>query len=558
MGSIAALPDVTPVHAVELARALKVSETLAHWLIARELADADAARRFLTPRLAELSSPTGMLDRAVAAERLARAVRNGERIAIFGDYDCDGITATAVLTELLRALGGEVAPLVARRFEGGYGVSAPAVQRILKTGAKLLVTCDCGSSDHASLRVLAAEGVEVIVIDHHLVPEEPLPALAFLNPHRPGCGFAFKGLASCGLALSVGAAVRAELGRTIDLKSVLDLVAIGTIADVAPLVDDNRALVRSGLALLSEARRPGVRAMFELARIERHQPLTAEDVAYRIAPRLNAPGRMGSPDLTLELLLERNETRADAIAGEVEQANLTRRAAQDAILAEALAEVEQHGYGTRPALVLGREGWGQGLVGIVAGRLADRFGCPVIIVGFERGHGRGSVRGPAGCRLHDALSAVGPLLERFGGHQAAAGLEMSIERLDELRTAFERAVEAQGPSVRATETAPAVSLRPGDTTSRVLADFAMLEPCGEGNPSPELELSALVLRAREVAGGHLKLELELDGGERVGAFGPGLGARAGVLSGRIVVRGRLRRDRYRGGDAAELLVVAIT
>jgi single-stranded-DNA-specific exonuclease len=558
MGSTAALPDVVPVLAVELARSLKVSETLAHWLVTRELADAEAAKRFLSPRLSELSSPVCMLDRSVAAERLARAVRNGERVAVFGDYDCDGITATAVLTELLRALGGEVVPLVARRFEGGYGVSAPAVQRILKTGAKLLVTCDCGSSDHASLRALAEQGVEVIVIDHHLVPEEPLPALAFLNPHRPGCGFAFKGLASCGLALSVGAAVRAELGRTIDLKSVLDLVAIGTIADVAPLVDDNRALVRSGLALLSEARRPGVRALFELARIERNQPLTAEDVAYRIAPRLNAPGRMGSPDLTLELLLERNETRADAIAGEVEQANVTRRAAQDAILAEALAEVEQQGYAGRPALVLGREGWGQGLVGIVAGRLADRFGCPVIVVGFEGGFGRGSVRGPAGCRLHDALTLVGPLLERFGGHQAAAGLEMRIGRLDELRAGFERAVEAQGPSVRSAETAPAVVLRPGDTTSRVLADFALLEPCGEGNPCPELELRATVLRAREVSGGHLKLELELDGGERVGAFGPGLGARAGALSGSVVVRGRLRRDRYRGGDAAELLLLTVT
>jgi single-stranded-DNA-specific exonuclease len=267
MGSSLAVPDVAPAGTVKLARDLQVSETLAHWLVAQGRADAEAARRFLAPRLSELSSPVCMLDRAVAAERLARAVRNGEHIAVFGDYDCDGITATAVLTELLRALGGEVTPLVARRFEGGYGVSSPAVARILETGARLLVTCDCGSSDHASLRVLAEQGVEVIVIDHHLVPEEPLPALAFLNPHRPGCGFAFKGLASCGLAMSVGAAVRAELGRTVDLKAVLDLVAIGTIADVAPLVGDNRALVRSGLAVLAEARRPGLRALFELARI---------------------------------------------------------------------------------------------------------------------------------------------------------------------------------------------------------------------------------------------------------------------------------------------------
>lgn len=558
MGSIAAVPDVAPAATVELARALRVSETFAHWLVTRGLADVEQARRFLAPRLSELSSPACMLDRSIAAERLARAVRSGEHVAVFGDYDCDGITATAVLTELLRALGGQVTPLVARRFEGGYGVSSPAVQRILATGARLLVTCDCGSSDHASLRVLAERGVEVIVIDHHLVPDEPLPALAFLNPHRPGCGFAFKGLASCGLALSVGAAVRAELGRTLDLKAVLDLVAIGTIADVAPLVGDNRALVRSGLALLSEARRPGLRAMFELAGIDRNAPLTAEDVAFRIAPRLNAPGRLGSPALALELLLERSEARADALAGEVEQSNVARKSAQDAILAEALAEIEQHGYAERPALVLGREGWGQGLVGIVAGRLADRFGRPAVVVGFENGHGRGSVRGPAGSRLHDALSAVSPLLERFGGHQAAAGLEMSVSRLEEVRAAFERAVESQGAPRQPADGKPFLSLRNGDTTSRLLADFALLEPCGEGNPCPELELAATVLRAREVSGGHLKLELELAGGERLGGFGPGLGARAGALAGQLLVRGRLRRDRYRGGDAAELLVLAVT
>jgi single-stranded-DNA-specific exonuclease len=558
MGSSSAVPEVAPAMAGELARALKVSETLGHWLVTLGLADAESARRFLAPRLSELSSPACMMDRAVAAARLARAVKDGEHVAVFGDYDCDGITATAVLTELLRALGGQVTPLVARRFEGGYGVSSPAVERILATGARLLVTCDCGSSDHASLRVLAEHGVEVIVIDHHLVPDEPLPALAFLNPHRPGCGFAFKGLASCGLALSVGAAVRAELGRPLDLKAVLDLVAIGTIADVAPLVGDNRALVRSGLAVLAEARRPGLRALFELARIERHAPLTAEDVAYRIAPRLNAPGRLGTPALALELLLEKNEARADALAGEVEQANLARKSAQDAILTEALEEIERNGYATRAALVLGREGWGQGLVGIVAGRLADRFGRPAVVIGFENGHGRGSVRGPAGSRLHDALSAVSPLLERFGGHQAAAGLELKLEKLDELRAAFERAVEAQGPSDGPRPAGPLVSLRSGDTTTRVLADFALLEPCGEGNPCPELEVTAKVLRAREVTGGHLKLELELEGGERLGGFGPGLGARAGGLSGPVVVRGKLRRDRYRGGDAAELLVLALT
>jgi len=544
--------------AAELSRALRVSGTLAEWLVTRGHRDPDEARRFLAPRLSELSPPTMMMDRALAAERLARAIRASERIAVFGDYDCDGITATAVITELLRALGAEVEPLIARRFEGGYGVSSAAVERLLATGAGLVVTCDCGSSDHASLEVLRERGVEVIVIDHHLVPEQPLPALAFLNPHRPQCGFPFKGLASCGLALSLGAAVRAELGRAVDLKAVLDLVAIGTIADVAPLVGDNRSLVRAGLAVLGEARRPGLRAMFELARIERGQPLTAEDVAFRIAPRLNAPGRLGSPALALELLLETNQARADALAGDLEQSNATRKAMQESIVEQALAEVSEQGYAERPAIVLGREGWSQGLVGIVAGRLADRFERPVIVIGFDGEHGRGSVRGPAGSRLYDALSAVSPLLVRFGGHQAAAGLEVAIAKLAELRASFERAVEDH-PAVGdvAGTASRAVRLSAGDSPSRVLLDFGLLEPCGEGNPCPELEIEASIQRAREVQGGHLKLELELDGGERLGAFGPGLGGRAAGLSGRVVVTGRLRRDRYRGGDAAELLVTRL-
>jgi single-stranded-DNA-specific exonuclease len=541
----------------ELARALSISRTLAAWLVQRGFREVEPARRFLSPRLAELTSPAAMLDREIGAERLARAVRARERIAVFGDYDCDGITAAAVLSELLRALDADVVTLIASRFEGGYGVSPQAVERIVATGATLLVTCDCGSSDHASLAELRARGLDALVIDHHLVPDEPLPAVAFLNPHRPGCGFPEKGLASCGLALSLAAAVRSALGRTLDLRRVLDLVAIGTVADVAPLVGDNRALVRAGLAVLSDARRPGLRALMELARVERGARLTAEDIAYRIAPRLNAPGRLGSPALALELLLETNPERADQLAGDLEQKTEQRRALQDRMLAEAEAEIRERGFDERPALVLGREGWGHGIVGIVAGRLADRFERPVVVIGFDNGHGRGSVRGPRGVRLHDALARVSPLLVRFGGHQAAAGLEVSIDRLDELREGFEAAVLALDRTLEPESRAPMLTLAAGDTLARVLGDFYLLEPCGEGNPCPELRFEAKLLRAREVQGGHLKLELELDGGQRLAAFGPELGPRAGELGERVLVLGRLRPDRFRGGDAVELRITRI-
>jgi single-stranded-DNA-specific exonuclease len=534
-----------------------VSATLGHWLAARGFRDLDVTRRFLSPRLADLSPPHAMLDRDAAADRLARAVSARERIAVFGDYDCDGITATAVLSELLRALDADVVPLVAERGAGGYGVSPAAVERLCATGATLVVTCDCGSSDHASLAALARRGIDSVVIDHHLVPDEPLPAVAFLNPQRPECGFPFKWLASCGLALSVGAAVRAKLGRTIDLSAVLDLVAIGSIADVVPLVGDNRALVRAGLVRLAQAKRPGLRALFELAKLERGGTLAADDVAFRIAPRLNAPGRLGSAAVTLELLLEKNPERADALAGDVEQKNAERRLLQDRMLSEALAEVREQRWDDAPAIVIGREGWLPGIVGIVAGRLADDLGRPVVVVGFENGVGRGSVRGPRGSRLYDALKAVSPLLVRFGGHQAAAGLEVAAERLAELREGFAAAVSALGRDDAASASAPGIRLSPGDSLARVLGDFALLEPCGEGNPCPELELEGTVLRAREVRGGHLKLELELPSRERVSAFGAGMGGRVLEAGSSVTLAGRLVRDHFRGGDAAEIRIARL-
>jgi single-stranded-DNA-specific exonuclease len=544
-------PIAGSLRAQALSRALGISVTVASWLEQRGHWDAEATRRFLNPRLAELTAPDAMLDRKAAAERIARAVRGRERIVVFGDYDCDGMTSAAIFTEALRKLGADVTPVLASRFDGGYGFSGAALKRVLALQPGLLVTCDCGSSDHATLELLRASAVDAVVVDHHLVPEQPLPVLAFLNPHRPGCGFPYKWLASCGLALSVLAAVRAELGQALDLRPLLDLVAIGTIGDVAPLDGDNRALVRAGLKVLGEARRPGVRALLELAKIEPGSPLSAEDVAFRIAPRLNAPGRLGAPDLAVRLLLAESLDSAHALAAEIEQRQVERRALQEQMLQEALAEVERERYGERAAVVVGREGWNHGIVGIVAGRLAADLKRPVAVIGFENGIGRGSVRGPKGARLHDALTACAPHLRRFGGHQAAAGLEVAIDRLDMLREAFERAC-AEQPAIAACDDTPCVRLAPGDNLSRVLSDLAQLEPCGESNPAPALALVGRVVSAREVSGGHLKLELSLDGGERLSAFGIGLGYRAQGLTGEIAVSGRLRPDRYRGGNAIEL------
>jgi single-stranded-DNA-specific exonuclease len=501
-----------------------------------------------------------MVDRTAAAERIARAIRERERVCVFGDYDCDGITSTAILTQVIQTLGGVVTPLVASRFDGGYGVSPAAARRIRATEAKLLVTCDCGSSDHATLGPLRDEGMDIVVIDHHLVPDTPLPVNAFLNPHRPECGFAYKGLASCGLALSIAAAVRTELGVDLDVRRWLDLVAIGTIADVAPLVGETRLLVGAGLERLSHAERPGLRALFELAKVARGMPISGRDVAFRIAPRINAPGRLGAADAALRLLLADNDAEARAFASEVENQSATRRQIQAEILREAKELIESDGQGSGGALVLGALAWNPGVVGIVAGRLADEYNLPTIVIGFDGDVGRGSVRGPDGFPLHDALSQVQDCLVRFGGHQAAAGLEIERARLPELSQRFTEvcAEISRARGKRQATLRDWIRLDPRETPKQILTDLERLEPCGEKNPRPSLVVSGTVVSARSVNGGHLKLELDLGQHSALGGFAFEKGPMASEIVGRsATVVGDLRWDTFRGGGAVELFVEEI-
>lgn len=539
----------------QAARELGLTHTIARWLLGSGHSDLTALRTFLDPKLKSLTSPDGMVDRDAAARRLAQAIRNRERIVVFGDYDCDGITSAAIMTQVLEALGGRVKPMLASRFDGGYGVSPAASERILSLSPSVLVTCDCGSSDHHTLGPLGQRGVDIIVIDHHLVPAEPLPAVAFLNPHRPDCGFAYKGLASCGLALSIAAALRKELGRDLDIRQWLDLVAIGTIADVAPLDGDNRTLVRAGLLTLQKAQRPGVRALLSLAKITGETPLTGRDVAFRLAPHLNAPGRMGAPDLALQLLLARNDEEAGIIAEEIEQISQSRRQQQATILEQAVEEIERSGFAQQPAIVVGQEGWNPGVVGIVAGKLADRYCKPVVVIGFDNGIGRGSARGPTGSRLYDALCQTKDCLERFGGHQAAAGLEVKSDNLVELRTNFAAAVEAQGPLVATTSHLDhIIDLEACDHPFDVLGDLDRLEPCGERNTRPRVRILAQVATAREVKGGHLKLELDLGRAQPLGCFAVNEGSRAPELKGRVRVIGDLRHTTFPGSGGVEMFV----
>lgn len=537
-----------------LADACGLGLSAAQVLLHRGIGDPAEARAFLDATLRGLSSPEPMADRDAAAKRIARAIRASERIVVFGDYDVDGTTSAVILSQIVSALGGEVRTLIADRFRGGYGLSDEALSRCLAEGPGLIVTCDCGSSDHPRIAKASARGVDVIVVDHHLVPDEAIPAFAFLNPHRADCGFGYKGLCSAGLAFSLGAALRAEMRSKLDLRHWLDLVAIGTIADLAPLTGDNRRLVRAGLQALGTAQsRPALRAMRQTAKIGERAHLTARDVAFRFAPRLNAPGRLGAADLTLRFLMADAPSDAWSLLEQIEAKNEERKALTDRATREAVAQAQEV-YGDAPehGIVVASDDWHRGVVGIAAARLVDSFGVPVVVISFDGDSGHGSVRAPAGFDVYGALSRCAANLTAWGGHRAAAGLSLHRRSLETLRRSFADASSA-GSYDQAPTTEIDVALG-GAFRAPSLEDLRRLGPFGEGFPVPSFLVEAHVVEATAVGegGAHAKLNLRI-GPDSVRAFAPGSFSR---VEGRADLRlvGEFQPDHWIGGEAVELLV----
>jgi single-stranded-DNA-specific exonuclease len=553
-------PSVDEGAAGALAAEMGLRPLTARILVGRGFARADLAGKFLTPRLGDLRPPAGMADLDRALARLDEALARGETIGVFGDYDVDGVTTAAVLTSTLRGLGGRVVARAASRH-AGYGLGPDDVRRFAEQDrCKVLVTGDLGTSDHEALALSRALGVDAIVIDHHQVPSGPTPAYALINPHRLDDGFPFKGLASCGVAFYLAAALRSRLGPRsagFDPRDLLDLVALGTIADLVPLVDENRILVAAGLRALAGRKRPGVAALTEIA--ERAEgPITARDVGFRLTPRLNAPGRLGDAQPALDLLLAPDAATASRLAAQVEDDNRERQRIQELVATEAHASAAaQHEEGAR-ALVVAAEGWHPGVLGIVAARLVDRFARPAVVVGLRDGEGRGSARTVPGFHLFEALSRCGQHLVRFGGHAGAAGLTVTAGRLDDFRRAFaaeaERAlgVAAAGQAPPPLRVDAVVEL--ADLDLRFTEELARLAPFGMANAEPLFGLTGVTAQAtRKVGQGHLQLSLAHGSstGEAI-AFGmadrdPGSGARLDLLA-------TAELDTFRGERRARLKV----
>jgi single-stranded-DNA-specific exonuclease len=503
---------------VRLAHALSIHPLAARVLATRGLADPAAAARFLSPRLEDLPDPFTMKGMEAAVGRLVRAVEGGEPIACYGDYDVDGVTSTTLLSGFLRAAGAQVSTYVPHRLVEGYGLNAAAVQRLAGEGVRLIVTLDCGITSVAEVAEAARLGVDVVVVDHHTVPVELPAAAAILNPHQTGCGYPSKHLAAVGVTFNLALALRRRLrerGRfgpsrpEPNLRESLDLVALGTVADVVPLVEVNRLLVRFGLAELGKARRPGIRALLRVAGVATGE-VTAAQVGFRLGPRINAAGRLDDAGRGVRLLSTSDPGTADALAEELDRENRARQEIERQILEEALADAAERVAAGARGLVLSRPGWHPGVVGIVASRVVERFHRPAVLVGVADGVGRGSGRSIERFHLHEALSACSGSLLKFGGHRHAAGVTLDPGAIPAFREAFERHAASV---LRDEDLVPRTRIEgwvDGDMLDeRAATDLERLAPFGAGNPEPVFALRVRPSRARQVgaAGIHLKLVL---------------------------------------------------
>ncbi|MBN1135130.1 MAG: single-stranded-DNA-specific exonuclease RecJ [Anaerolineae bacterium] len=466
-----------------------VAQTLAR----RGLLTPEAARAFLDPAVYVPALPTDLPDLRLAAERLRRAVQDKERIAVWGDLDVDGQTATALLVQVLRSLGADVTFHVPSR-QDGHGVHKPGIDRLISDGVRLILTCDTGVTAHAAVAHANARGVEVIVTDHHVPGDSERgrglpPALAVINPHRLPPGHPLSTLPGVGVAY--------ELARTLDpdeADCALDLVALGTVADVATLTGDARYLVQRGLEALRCTSRPGLRAVYEAAELA-PEGLSEEHISFVLAPRLNALGRLADAANGVELLLTGDPVRARILATEVEGLNARRQWLTKQVADAALAQIERAPslLSDYHALVLSHPTWPSGIVGIVAGRLAERFGKPAVLISAPEGElGRGSGRSVPGVDLIASLTDCANLLRNYGGHAGAAGFSIEAERIPELRAALSRAVAARATIVQPTLAIDAyVDL--ADLTLDLVAQIGRLAPFGPGNPP--LVLAVRDLRA---------------------------------------------------------------
>lgn len=498
----------------ELTSKSGIPDIIAKFLYQRGINTPEAVAQHLSPALKSLSDPWKMMDMDRAVDRLVKAVALREQVAVFGDYDVDGVTSTALVFGFLKGLGLKVTVYIPHRENEGYGLNAEGLRNLASRGCKLLITVDCGISDSEAVTLAGELGMDVIITDHHEPPDSLPKALAVLNPKRSDCAFAFKELAGVGVAFNLVMALRRRLrelghwegGKEPNLKEYLDFVAMGTVADVVPLLGDNRILVRAGLEVLGKSDRPGIKALKAVCSLD--SCINSTDIAFRIGPLINAAGRMAHADKAFRLLVTDDESEAKQLANELCLLNQERQAEEKYILNETLDKIRS--LEKQSAYVLSSPKWKRGIIGIVASRLVRQFHRPVILLALDGDEAYGSGRSPEGINLYESLCACSGHLSSFGGHRAAAGMRLPSESVEGFCTDFQKVV--------------ASILEQNDIYPRLMVDctacieelidpdfsrfYEHLEPFGAGYPAPVFAVRDFSVRRSTVVGnGHLKLSL---------------------------------------------------
>ncbi len=499
-----------------LARETGIPEGLATFLVLRGITDPDQALEHLTPRLSQLSDPFVMADMDSALERIRAAISAGEKIGIFGDYDADGVTASALLYLFFQEIGVKTEVYTPHRENDGYGLNRTGIDRLGKQGCSLIITVDCGITALEEVKYAREQGIDVIITDHH-EPGSCLPeAVAVLDPKRGDCAFPFKHLAGVGVAFCLVRALRTLLHRegfftdetpAPNLKKYLDIVALGTVSDVVPLLGDNRILVSSGLEVATVGARPGISALKSVSSVS--GTVSSMHLAFRLGPRINAAGRMDHAGTAFRLLVTDDEKEAMARARELEAFNTQRQAEERLILRDALAMVQD--MGSQDAYVLASDKWRKGVVGIVASRIMEKVARPVVLLSVDGDEAVGSGRAPEELDLYSLLSGCRECLERFGGHRAAAGMKLSVSNISRFQQML---AEISSAKVREVGFVPSLSLDARVTVEQLVhpsfaETYQQLEPFGPGYRAPLFALHGFRVRhVRTMGKGHLKVILE--------------------------------------------------
>jgi len=551
--------------AVDLAAALGIDPLTARLLASRKIQGEEEARLWLNGSLRDLPNPAQLSGMEQATLRLEEALASQELICVHGDYDVDGCTSVALLVRFLRSVGGNVTWYAPHRQRDGYGVALHTVERLADEGVRVLITCDTGVSAHEAITLGNTRGIDTVVCDHHTPPEALPEAHAIINPRLDGEGGPFWELAAVGVSFMLAIALRARLrdgGHFTttpepDLRDYLDIVALGTVADLAPLRGANRLLVTTGLKVLAARKRPGLDALLTASGVSTRDPIDASHLGFRLGPRINAAGRLAEASRAVDLMLSDDPSEAQLIAEELDGYNRKRQDLERRTYAEALAQIQSDArFSERRGLVLWSDQWHSGVVGIVASRLVHHVHRPTLVIAMKEGEGVGTGSGRAiyGVDLYSVLKRYEPLLERFGGHRAAAGLTIKEEQLPVLQEAFvSEAFEDSDPEVWRGTLSIDAELDLSDLGWPLYREVQQLAPFGIGNSQPLFAMKGIkARRIKALKKGGIRMELFDGEGATIDAVGFGLGVKPQDITGPIDVAFHLQENHWRGVTSLEI------